>query len=250
MKYIVKPAIRAYGKYIGENTAKIGLAAGVKYELYEVSVTRDGNMYVRVVIPVFERTVSISSAISASKFEFTDEYGFKYEPPFRKGMTFRYEYDPYHREDGSGTIYIMPYAVVKYAYNKESCDLEYVLYPVVGNDDSIELMVPLFEGSFEYTSGDIQSIIKSRISTVKSNTVDDANKTITYRLNNKTIATMKRTNGIYEFTRFWVNETTSEVSAFTLSKFKNDFIIFVTNPSKYIDEKPGFCEARLNIIKK
>ena len=59
---------------------------------------------------------------------------------------------------------------------------------------------------------------------------------------------MKHTSSIYEFTRYWVNDTTSEISSFSLSKFKNDYILFMSNPSKYIDENPGFCEARFSSI--
>lgn len=241
MKYIVKPAIKVYGKYIGEENLKIGLARGTKYRLDEVSVTRDGNMYARAVIPVSGRVVTISSPISASKFEFVDEYGFKYEPPFRKGMCFKYQYDPYHMRDCNGTIWCRPHTVVKYAYNEDSCDVAYVVYPRIG--DSSYLTTPLFEGTLEYTSPIVYDTIDGRITASSNN---ETNPTITYYLNKRVIATMKRTNGIYEFTRFWVNDTTSEVSSFTLSKFKSDFVIFTSNPSKYIDEKPGFSEARFS----
>lgn len=241
MKYIIKPAIRAYGKYIGEENSKTELARGATYQLDEVSVTRDGNMYVRVAIPLGGKLVTITSPISASKFEFADEYGFKYEPPFRKGMCFKYWYDPYHLRDNSGIIYSIPHTAIKFAYNNESCDVAYVVYPLIGNNSY--LTVPLFEGSFEYNSGKVVDIIEGRI-TASSN--DETNPTITYRLNKQVIATMKRTNDIYEFTRFWVNDTTSEVSSFTLSKFKSDFVVFTSNPSKYIVEKPGFSEARFS----
>ena len=240
MKYIVKPAIKVYGKYIGEENVKIGLNRGTKYQLDEVSVTRDGNMYARAVIPVSGRLVTISSPISASKFEFVDEYGFKYEPPFRKGMCFKYQYDPYHMKDSMGTICRGPHVVIKYAYNEDSCDVTYVVYPKIG--DNTYLMTPLFEGVLEYTSPIVYDTINGRITAASNN---EANPTITYYLNKRVIATMKRTNDIYEFTRFWVNDTTSEVSSFTLSKFKSDFVVFTSNPSKYIDEKPGFSEAKL-----
>lgn len=242
MKYIIKPAIKVFGKYIGEANDRVGLKKGVKYELDEIYVSRDGNMYASTLAPILGRVAAKIPAIAASKFEFVDEYGFKYEPPFRKGMVFKYQYDPYHFHDRSGAIHGQHYTI-QYAYNDESCDLVYVIYPAFEN--GLYLTVPLFEGTFEYTVGNIPTIINGRISASSNN---EANPTITYRLNKQVIATMKHTNNIYEFTRYWVNDTTSEISSFSLSKFKNDYVLFMSNPSKHIDENPGFCEAKFSSI--
>lgn len=241
MKYIIKPAVKAYGKYIGETDDKLGLINGTKYELDEIYVSRDGNMYVSTLAHMGGRVAVKIPAIIANKFEFVDGYGFKYEPPFRKGMVFKYQYDPYHFHDCTGVMH-GKYYTIHYAYNAESCDLKYVIYPAFDINGSY-LMVPLFEGTFEYTVGNIPTIIDGRISASSNN---EANPTITYRLNKQVIAIMKHTNSIYEFTRYWVNDTTSEISSFSLSRFKNDYILFTSNPSKYIDENPGFREANFS----
>ena len=76
MKYIIKPAIKVFGKYIGEDNDRVGLKKGVKYELNEIYVSRDGNMYASTLAPILGRVAAKIPAIAASKFVFVDEYGF------------------------------------------------------------------------------------------------------------------------------------------------------------------------------
>lgn len=238
MKYIIKPAVKVYGVYIGEEGKYERLVKGAKYLIDSVSVSREGIMYVSVLIP--QKPLKATNLITAINFKFVDIYGFKYNPPFHKGLTFKYEYDMDTFTDDYGLD--LPHMHVRYAFNMESGDGVYTVYPLF-NDD-IMIATPLFEGSFEY-SNDInaRTTIRSRVKAVMANN----DKSVIYSFNGTKMAQLSMQNGIHEFTRYMIKDNTSEISSFSVSKFKNMYMKFTSNPSKYLNERPGFSEAIFSI---
>lgn len=237
MKYIIRPAVKVYGVYIGEGGKDTPLVRGTKYLIDSVIVSKPGIMYVSVYTS--QRPVTTSGPIASGNFELMDAYGFRYNPPFHMGLSFKYEYNM--------NLFVYDYGLdlshmhVRYAFNEDSGDGVYVVYPLF-NDD-ITIMTPLFEDTFEY-SGDANAVnaIKSRM---KATIGEDGS--IIYKFNGARVAELVTRNGVHTFVRHMIKDKVNEISSFSISKYKNTYMKFTSTPSKYLNEKPGFSEAIFSI---
>lgn len=238
MKYIIKPAIPVYGKYVGD-CKNVELVKGQNYLLSEISVTREGNMYVQLIVIGALSTATVTPPIGANHFEFVDDFGFKYEPPFRKGMSFKYEYSFQPHIKLTRNKFKYAHMSISYSFNTDSCDGVYVVYPLL--NDSAVIRTPLLEGTFNYSSDTfVELTIKSRLSSaVTGNTTN-------YYLNHIKIATLIRNNDTHQFTRYMITDNVNEYSAFMVSKFRDNFVKYISTPSKYLHEAPGFTEVYFN----
>lgn len=237
MKYIIRPAVKVYGVYIGEGGKNTSLIRGAKYLIDSVTISKPGIMYVSVYTS--QKPVTTSGPIASGNFELMDSYGFRYNPPFHMGLSFKYEYNMNSFVDDYGLD--LPHMHVRYAFNKDSGDGVYAVYPLF-NDD-ITIMTPLFEDTFEYSSdANTRNAIKSRM---KATVSEDG--MVIYKFNDVRIAELVTRNGVHTFFRHMIKDKVNEISSFSISKYKNMYMKFTSTPSKFLNEKPGFSEAIFSI---